>query len=179
MVAEVEAPAARTANSLPIRTRIAVRTMYLVQGMLPKEIEAAGIGVTAQQVSNLANREGWSRSRREVGKKIEQTVSARVDEAAKAVSEALAVESEELCFKALEVTRAGLAAGGLNGAKQAQAGSATLKNLHSVAQAIRKPAESSQDSAPREMNLFFVGVPMTGSAQAEPKQVTEIEAKSV
>ncbi len=157
---------------------MAVRTLYLVQGHTPKEIELMGIGVTAQQVSNMANREEWSRARRQVTEKVEQTVAVRVEEAAKNVAEALAVESEELCFKALDATREGLAAGGLNGARQAQAASATLKNLHGVALAIRKPEVASSTDSVRELNLFFFGQAQSAQPK-EVKQVTEIEAKPV
>jgi len=173
-----EAPAADRVGlvrnqEIPHRLKAQVRTLYLVEGHSPKTIENAGLGLTAQQISNLANREGWSRQRGIAAKKIEQTANARAEQAVLAVAEAIAVESEELCFRSLDVTRAGLLKGGLEGAKQAQAASSTLKNLHSVAQAIRAPQNAQAETTVLNMNMFFA--PAQSADQA--KQVTEVEAK--
>lgn len=132
-----------------------------------------GLGFSAQQVSSLAAREGWTKQRRAVASKVDSNVAARVDEAAKNVADALAMESEELCFQALNVTREGLTAGGLNGAKQAQAGSAALRNLHSVVQSIRKP-EASDPGSRTDLTVFIVR-----ADKQEAKQVHEVEAKRI
>lgn len=174
-------PLTRVNATIPIAVRAQVKTLYLVHGMSPKEIEAMGLGLSAMAISNLANREGWSQKRREALSKVEKSIDARTEAAVEAVGEALATDAEALCFKALDQTRAGLEAGGMNGAKQAQAASATLRNLHSVVQAIRKPAAESE-SGPINLNLFFASLPGNLAKTGEAKQaeaVTDIQAKPV
>lgn len=158
------------------RLKAQVRTLYLVEGNDPSTIERLGIGLTAKQISNLAHSEGWSQQRRLAAQKVKETTVARADAAVQAVAEAIAIESEELCFRSLDLTRAGLLKGGLEGAKQAQAASSTLKNLHSVAQSIRKPGESAEGSGDR-FNFFFMPQAAPVVPAADAKQVTEIEAR--
>ncbi len=179
MVAEVESvnPLVRSNATIPIRIRTQIKTLYLVHGMAPKEIEAMGLGVTCATISKLAWREGWTKNRKESLSKAEASIDARTSEAAKAVSEALAMESEELCFKALDVTRSGLVQGGMNGAKQAQAASSALKNLASTARMLREPAANvgTDQGSSIALNIFF-SPPV---AKAEAKQVTEVTATPV
>lgn len=172
----LEQPAAdRVGNArnqrIPHRLKAQIRTLYLVEGHNPKTIEALGVGLAASQISALAFREGWSRTRAEALSKIEQTSVARTEAAVAEVCEAIAVESEELCFRALDVTRQGLLEGGMNGAKQAQAASSALKNLHSVAQAIRKPV-AAMETGNVNLNVFF-------TPPNAAKEVVEVEAKQV
>lgn len=164
------------ARDIDVRTAATIRTLYLVQGLAPIEIERMGIGVTANQVSQLAYREGWTKQKMASISKAEETARACSDAAVQKVAEALAVEGEELCFKALTQTRAGLDKGGLDGAKQAQAASSALRNLHSVVQAIRKPTEASSDGS-TQVNVFLLRA--GDVAPAEPKQVTEVTTKTV
>jgi hypothetical protein len=180
MVAEVATtrePASAPNQSISFRTKAQVRTLYLVEGHNPKTIESLGVGLTASQISRLAHHEGWTKQRAAAAALVEKTTVARADSAVKSLIESIAVESEELCFKALNQTRAGLDKGGLEGAKQAQAASSTLKNLAGVAQSIRQPKgiEAAQQG-PGITNFFFVGSGMPQGA-SDPKPVTEIEAK--
>lgn len=178
MVAKAELAQTKShPRSLDIRQISILRTMYLVQGLQPSEIEAAGVGFTANQVSQLANREGWTKLRRNALQKGKESAQASVDSAVSAVAEAIAIESEELCFKALNQTRAGLDKGGLDGAKQAQAASSTLRNLNSVAQAIRKPAESGDPAASTNLNLFFIASPSVPAVKPGEKTVAPIETE--
>lgn len=177
MVAEqTETPVRRINSQADVRTLSLVRTLYLVQGHTPAEIENMGLGVTRQQVSQWAWRYDWAATKGKAKSTVEQGARAHVDASVSRVTEAIAIESEELCFKALKETRAGLDAGGLNGAKQAQAASSTLRNLAGVAKTLRDPAATADGSEPRNLNLFFVGLP--GAAMpVEPKiaeKVTDI-----
>jgi hypothetical protein len=178
MVAEVEterpAEISRKINGgADTQTFALVRTLYLVQGHPPSEIEAMGLGVTRQQVSNWANRYGWATQKAKARASVEKSTQERVDASVQKVVEAIAIESEELCFKALNQTRAGLDKGGLEGAKQAQAASSTLRNLHGVAQAIRKPELQSAQSGSTSFNLFFLGGQSTAPSK-EPIDVTPV-----
>jgi hypothetical protein len=162
-----------------VRDLAMIRTLYLVQGLQPSDIERMGIGFTANQVSQMAHREGWTGLRKKALAKGEESARASAEAAVSRVSEAIAIESEELCFKALTQTRSGLDKGGLEGAKQAQAASSTLRNLAGVAKMLREPANGSGDMDRPNMNLFFVGVAGPVQAQSEPKRVTELDAKPV
>jgi hypothetical protein len=160
------------AQSIGIRERAMLRTLYLYKGHTPKEIAAMGFGFTASQISALATREGWSEHRNKVAREAKARVEAKVDGVVKEIASAIAAESEEICFAALDQTRAGLKAGGLNGARQAQAASSCLRNLVQVVGAMRGKPEQLVSS--NNVINFFVGVP-----QVQPTQVTEIEAKPV
>lgn len=158
------------------RIKAQARTLYLVEGHNPAQIEAAGIGLTAKQISQLASREGWTEKRKRAAAAIEETSIARADKAVADVAEAIAIESEELCFSALRETRAGLTEGGLNGAKQAQAASSTLRNLAGVAKILRDPGASDpagQGSV--NFNVFFANP----GAKAEPKAVESQQVTDV
>ena len=168
----------RVNSEVDVRTRALVRTLYLVQGLRPMDIERMGIGVTAGFVSGLAHREGWTKQKKEAASLAEETAIARMKQSVETLTEAIAIESEELCFKALDVTRDGLTKGGLEGAKQAQAASSTLKNLANVAQAIRQPQSNALNDSSRAPNMFFSGGLTLNLAPADPKraeQVTEVE----
>lgn len=183
MVAESELPVIKRPNSsADVRTFALVRSLYLVQGHTPAEIECMGLGVNRQQVSNWANRYSWATAKAKARESAEKTTRERMDASVSKVAEAIAIESEELCFKALTQTRAGLDKGGLEGAKQAQAASSTLRNLNGVALAIRKPELASGDQAgSATFNLFFAAPSQAPGATAgqDAKQVTEVGSKSV
>lgn len=162
-------------RAIDVRQVALIRTLYLVQGLQPSDIERMGVGFTANQVSQMANREGWTKLRKAALQKGEESARASADSAVARVAEAIAIESEELCFKALNQTRAGLDEGGLNGAKQAQAASSTLRNLASVAKVMRDTGNgSSTDSAPTSFNLFFVGAPPKNPGISEAKPVIPV-----
>lgn len=175
-------PIQRPNSSADMRTFALVRTLYLVQGHTPTEIEAMGLGVTKQQVSNWANRNEWAKQKARARENAENSTRARMDESISRVAEAIAVESEELCFKSLTQTRAGLDKGGLEGAKQAQAASSTLRNLAGVAKMLRETGSTQDgDGQTLNMNLFFCAPSPAAKAEAKQvaEQVTEVEAKSV
>ncbi len=180
MVAEappqILSPVPKVANSLPLRVRMAAKTMYLVNGLTPKEIEAAGIGITAQQISNLANREGWVKKRREVGAKLERAIDAQTAKAVQEVQEAIATESEELVFGGLDLARSSLVKKDARGFAQAANG---VRALSTVARECRAPAgELAGSGNGSTLNLFFVAPPPVQQA-SEPKNVQEVEAKKI
>ena len=152
-------------ESFDLRTVIAVRTLYLVNGLSPREIEAQGIGITARQVSNLAHSRGWKRNAAGASQKVSDAVDARAKQAVQEVAEALAAESEELCFSSLNLTREGLSKGGLEGAKQAQAASSTLRNLAAVAKSMRETGSQPEGTTVTNFSLFFAT-----SAKTEPSE---------
>ncbi len=176
MVAEAPSELiARAPNQqFPHRLRAQIRTLYLVEGHNPKAIEALGVGLTAKQISNLCWLEGWTQQRGDALKAIKETTEARANEAAKAIAEAIAIESEELCFKALTQTRAGLDKGGMEGAKQAQAASSALRNLNSVAMSIRKPGSADSENKSTNLNVFILRAG-DNARVAEAKVVQPIE----
>ncbi len=174
MVAETEEmPVRRINSSVDMRTLAMVRTLYLVQGHSPKQIEALGLGVTRQQVSQWANRYEWASQVRDARSTVDRVSRERTQNAVQEVANAIATESEELCFSALNQTRMGLVEGGLNGAKQAQAASSTLRNLAGVAKLLRDTGSADSDNKSTNLNVFILRAG-DNAKMAEPKRVTEV-----
>ncbi len=177
MVAESEMVVLKSSPRVfDARSIAQMRTLYLVQGLAPIEIERMGLGFSANQVSTLANREGWTTLKKQALEKVKKNASASVDASVDAISKAIAMESEELCFDALKVTRQGLSEGGLNGARQAQAASAALKNLAGVVQVLRNPGSVKCEGS-AQINLFMIRAGDAMDSAKAVSQVTEIESK--
>ncbi len=137
-----------------------------------------GLGFKATQVTQLAHREGWTKTRKLALATANKNASASVDASVDAISKAIAIESEELCFDALKVTRQGLSEGGLNGARQAQAASAALKNLAGVVQVLRNPGSAKGEGSNTQINLFMLRAGDALDNAKSVSQVTEIEPKA-
>lgn len=162
-----------TPGRIPIRLKSAIRTQYLVNGLTGVALYKLFPELTADQIANMLSREGWRGERKQLSKESESLIHARAKAAANEISEALASESEELCFKALTVTRDGLNVGGLNGAKQAQAASGALRNLHQIAQSIRQPGME-QPAGASSLNIFVMRLPSVPEKQAEVVDVESV-----
>jgi hypothetical protein len=166
-------------SSIPPRLKAVIRTQYLLNGLSPKQIAEQGLGVSAKQISNLASSEGWARQRQSAVRALEETTNLLIDKAVVEHAQSIAAESEELAYKALDVTREGLNTGGEKGAKQAQAASNTLRNLVSVARLMRTPDAKADLGTPSVQINFF------GASRSEPKPVTpssdvvNVESRSV
>ncbi len=89
-------------NPIPLSTRLAVRSFYLIQGLKPVQI-APLVGLSAPQVSQLAIREGWSKQRRPKAKerllKAQNKQDAHAEEQISQIHEAIAIRTEELAVK--------------------------------------------------------------------------------
>jgi hypothetical protein len=163
---------------VPVLLKLKARHLYLNEG-LPCRAISQQTGVDEATLYRMASREGWTAVRREQKNRLIQRQDMRGDEIRKQAEEAIAERATLIASKALTVTEAGLDQGDLDGAKQAQAASSALKNLVTSARVLQSPIGSvGTESGPQSFNLFFVGSPPKNSP-GEPKQVTEVEAKSV
>ncbi len=164
---------------IPPMVRLKARTLYLNE-MLPAKVIAERCGLKPADIDRMAYREGWSKARRERKSRIIQKQDAQGDSLLKEAIESIRTESIELCKPALNSVRDGFETGGLNGAKQAQAASAALRNLASSFRALSE-SDGSENQPSHTLNMFFVGGAAQGlsqgQAQSEPKQVTEVGAK--
>lgn len=155
--------------------RLKARTLYLNE-MLPAKVIAERTGLKPAQIDRMACKEGWTALRREQKARIIKKQDAQGDSLLKEAIEAIRNESIELCKPALDSVRDGFDAGGLNGAKQAQAASAALKNL---ATSFRSLSETEGTDQPQSIafNLFFTG--RADAIQKPEKTVKPIEVKTL
>lgn len=92
-------------SPIPLSIKLSVRSFYLLQGLKPSQI-APMVGLSAQQVANLAIREGWSKQR--TVKKAEkenralERQDARADAEVEQIHRAIATRTEELSVKTLD-----------------------------------------------------------------------------
>ena len=165
MVAAVEKRGSR-AKVIPIGARLKARNLYINQG-LPSSQVAAVTGLSADQVSQLACREGWTKIRRINEAKLSAKIDAHTDAKIDEVSQAIASECDELALNSLNCVRSALESPGENAARDAQAFSGTLKNLVTVARTVRG-LDTAQAAAPSVNIAFFMGQ----LQPAEPTNVT-------
>ncbi len=94
------------------------------------------------------------------------------------IIEAIAELSEQHAIRGLQKAGEALERNDRDAARDFQSYTAGVKNVVSVAKAVRETGSDLSEGGVRELNLFFFG--MAQSAQPkEVKQVTEIEAKPV
>lgn len=165
-----------TERLIPIRLKAAVRTQYLVNGVTGGALYKLFPELKPRQIIALLHRQGLTKERRKLELKSDEIMRARARAAAAELSESIAAESEELCFSALNVTRDGLTIGGLTGAKQAQAASGALRNLHQIAQAIRQPGLEQPAPDRSQLNVFVLRSPE--KAPEKQAEVVEVEVKA-
>lgn len=158
----------------PVMVRMKARTLYLNE-CLPIKVIAERCGLTPATISRMAHKEKWTVVRRQQKERIIAKQDAQGDTLLAQAIEQIRNESIELCKPALDSVRSGFDTGGLNGAKQAQAASAALKNLATSFRALNESSDPSDQPSVVAFNLFFAGRPEA----AKPEQVTEVEAKTV
>ncbi len=181
MVAEapIKRKVGQRGPEIPVMTKLKARTLYLNE-CLPAKVIAERCGLRPEQIDRMASKEGWTTVRKSQKERIIQKQDAQGDSLLKEAIESIRTESIELCKPALNSVRDGFETGGLNGAKQAQAASAALRNLASSFRALSE-SDGSENQPSHTLNMFFVGGAAQGlsqgQAQSEPKQVTEVGAK--
>ncbi len=163
-----------TNERIPVLTKRKARNLYLFEDASHERI-AAECGITVYASQKLASSHGWVSERRQREANLIKKQDARMSGIDDEIIEAIASVSEQHTIRALQKTGEALERTDRDAAKDAQAYSATAKNLVGIARAVRDPGSSLEGSAPREFNLFF----LTPAAPSEPKQVTEVEAVKV
>lgn len=165
-----------TTERIPILTKRKARNLYLFEDAGPKRISEE-CGLTYAAAQKLVSREGWVKERRARYASLVKKADARMGAVDEEVIEAIASHSEEYALRALQKTGEALERKDPQAAKDAQAYSATVKNLAGVARLMRAPAGSDGGSSNPEVNIFLLRA--GDVAPAEPKQVTEVTTKTV
>lgn len=157
-----------------------VRNLYLFQDLAPVLI-AKECGVTVKAVYDMVSRHGWSKEKRERLSLLTKKHDARMAAMNETLVEVIASHAEQHSIRALQKTGEALERNDRDAAKDAQAYSATVKNLVGVAKTIREPVGGSAiESAPTQINLFFAGAGSQSQAnKSDPKPVEPIDVKSV
>lgn len=179
MVGELpDAPSAKKLPiAIPLSTKLKVKNLYLFQDA-PHERIAKETGLTVKAVGDVIHREGWPKIRRERERKLTEKSDARGEQADLVIVEAIGSQAEEIALSGLERARDAVKRKGKDAAKNFQSWTGGIRNLVSAIKTIRARDGSMPDSEPRNLNLFFVGLP--GAApMPEPKPVTEISATKV
>lgn len=170
---------------VPLAVKLAVRSFYVVQGMKPAQI-APMVGMNAEQVSNLARREGWVKLRaNQQGEKERKSAEAqdtRAQDDVARIVEAVAIRGEELSVQTLDHCSRILNRKTEDGnpaidSKELQMASGAAVNFVKIARMSRGlDARGAGDTRPNQINvgLFIV------SGEARPmKPAIPCEAKPI
>lgn len=183
MVAEYPAPVVadkkRTLSSrIDILTRSKARNLYFFQEASHERISKE-TGLTVMAVGQLISREGWAKEKRQRIARLAKAHDTRVAGLDSEIIETIATRAEQHALEGLDRVAEALQRSDRDAAKDFQAYTSGVKNLATTAKAMREPIGAVTETGGNSFNLFFVGAPMIGQAQAEakaePKQVTEIE----
>ncbi len=173
MVAEAQIAAPKQfqrAGSIPIGLRLKCQNLYLNKHFSPKAI-AEITGLTTQQVSNLAVRGNWTKLRAARMRRVEKDIASRAASGAGDLAEAIASECDEHTFAALERTGQALASTSEDAAKDAQAFSATARNLVTISRACRETGAQLGNTSGPAVNLFFVSTAHQAERRADAVDV--------
>lgn len=164
----------KRAGSIPIGIKLRAQNLYLNKSYTPKQV-ADATGLTTEQVYSLAARGGWAKIRNSRIAAIAQRVETRTGATISAVEEAICSEADELALRSLDRTGQALSSDHKEAAKDAQAFSATLRNLVTVSRAIRAGSAEVGQQGNTQVNLFF----FRPSQSPMEKPVTEEHSSAV
>ena len=169
MVAELQQPAKKRkffkAHSIPFATRATIRSLYVVHCKGPAEI-AALVALPRQKICDLVHKNGWTQERDAILSKRERQQTEEIVRQAEHVNEVVAVRSEELTVRSLDLCSEALDA---KDARALQLASSSARNLDQIRRAARNLDRSDQAKSGPTLNLamFFTH----GQATARPEQV--------
>ena len=155
-------------HSIPFATRATVRSLYVVHCKSPAEI-ASAIGLTGLQVRTLIARQGWTKDRDALLAKRDSKENESVARQIEQVNEVIAIRSEELTVRSLDLCAEAL---DCKDAKQLQMASSAARNLDQVRRSARNldRGEQGKSGPTFNMALFFGG--SAPAAAIEPRNVT-------
>lgn len=160
---------------IPVLTKRKARNLYLFEDASHERI-AAECGLTLGSARTLVSREGWTKERRERMRSLVKKQDARMSGIDSEMIEAIASHSEQYALRALQKTGEALERTDPAAAKDAQAYSSTVKNLATVAKAMRETGPANPgEGASLTLNMFFAGA----ASKGDVKQVTEISATPI
>lgn len=144
-------------GKIDLLTRAQARNLYVVRQLSAPEV-ATQTGLTARQIYDLADREGWTKTRAEMKRKTAEALQARDEADIGELVEAVAVKSQVLSLGTLDAAIDELKCGGAeNQAKNLQALSVAAKNFVGLYRQAKQLDVQSDASAAQTTNVFFVG----------------------
>jgi len=186
MVAEAEAPSKKAAFSpnrraalrIPLMTRIKARNLYVSQQLAASEVGKA-CGLTPKQVFNLAMREGWTKTRKELERKAELSADARTQRDIEELVEEVANDTAELSLGTLAKAKKTLERDDEFAAKDLQAYSVAAKNFVGMYREAKR-LDADRKSEGNTTNLIFVGsiVRVQDEKRAESINVPTTQSES-
>lgn len=154
---------------IDLLTRSQARNLYVVRQLSAQEV-ATQTGLTQSQIYNLADREGWTKTRAEIKRKSAEKLAQRDQEDIDELVEAVALKSKVLSLGTLDASIEELASPGEFQAKNLQAYSVAAKNfvgLYRQAKQLDANANAAQQGA--QINVLFVGsLPRSAERSAAP-----------
>lgn len=164
-------------GTIPLGLRLRCENLYLNRGFTPSQI-ATETGLTPDQVSNLASRGNWTKLRKARLSRVQKELQSREASQVEEVERVILAEADEHSLESLQCTGEALRK---KNAKDAQAFSATLRNLVTVSRAIRAGSSEVGQSGSTQVNLFFFrpSSPMEKQVTEERSSVVEIAATVV
>ena len=172
-------PHPRAGHIIPkisLLTRTQARNLYVLNQVGAAEV-ASQTGLTIKQVYSLAEREGWTKQRKEIKGKSLEAQNARMEADAEEMVQAAAMESAELTLSTFAKAKEAIAKGGPMAAKDVQAWSQATKNYVGIYRQAKALDQQDNASGASQINVMFVGaLPRSAArstqANAEPVNVT-------
>lgn len=158
---------------------LAVRNMYLVQGLSPNEI-AKALGKNTNTVYSLVHRRAWNQERRQLLDKAKEKSSVLKEEHISRVVEAQASLAEEASLGALRkaVAIATNPVEGKDDARNYRAWSGGARDLVNVMRIVRR-MDAAANAAPTNLSISFFGVGVIGAVSGASNGKADTREKSV
>jgi len=172
-------PAKRRNNGVVFRGEIGmakramVQRLYLTSFLSAQQIAKEVKGLTANQVSTLCHREGWTEQRRTNLAKNAASISQRASDSLAKIYSAVAVESEELIFSGLNRARESVKSKGKFSARDFQSWSGGIRNFADISRKCRgiDRADTIGAGSNGNVNLSLFVMPESG-IRPMPRDVT-------
>ncbi len=129
-------PKLKSSVHIPLTVKLKARSLYLIHGLPYAEI-GKQTGMKPQAVRNLAFYEGWTKTKAQTKAALIKRADARDQVTIDEVSEAIAIESEEIAMSGLNRSRQAAESDGKDAAKDFQAWTGGARNLVNIARACR------------------------------------------
>lgn len=168
------------AFQIPLYTRLKARNLYVGQMLGAAEVGNA-TGLTAKQIYDLADREGWGKARIALRTKAADSAETRAQQDIDALVQEVAADTAELSLGTLAKAKITLERDDKEAARDLQAYSQAAKNFVGLYRQAKSLDVAAQQGS--TTNVMFIScaragdaVPAIAPAKADPINVTPIAA---